>query len=69
MNSVDPRVRELFIHIHRAFDIIEELMLRPPVAPAQQSRPEVRQPPPFPSPPSTPQARQPNNDLDREGLG
>jgi excisionase family DNA binding protein len=54
MSSVDPRVRELFTHVRRVVDIIEELMLRPHAAPVQQNRPEARQLPPSPSPPTIP---------------
>jgi hypothetical protein len=32
MTSVDPRVRELFVHLRRVVDIIEGLMLRPSTA-------------------------------------
>jgi excisionase family DNA binding protein len=49
MSSTDARVRELFTHIRRALDIMEELMHRQSVVPAQQSRPEVRQSPPSPT--------------------
>jgi hypothetical protein len=55
MGVVDPRIRELFAHVRRTIDIIEELVVRPSVAPEQQSRPEARQPPPPQSPPSIPQ--------------
>jgi excisionase family DNA binding protein len=54
MSSVDPRVRELFIHLRRTVDIIEELMLRRAVTPAQQNQPEARQAQPSPSQPSIP---------------
>jgi excisionase family DNA binding protein len=55
MRSVDPRVRELFAHVRRAIDIIEELMLRPSAAPVQEMRAEERVPPPFSSPSAIPQ--------------
>jgi excisionase family DNA binding protein len=54
MSSVDPRVRELFIHLRRTVDIIEELMLRRSVTPAQQNQPEARQAQTSPSQPSIP---------------
>jgi excisionase family DNA binding protein len=50
MSSVDPRVRELFVHLRRAVDIIEELTVRPYEPPVQR-RPGATKPPPPPSPP------------------
>lgn len=44
MSSVDPRVRDLFVHLRKAMDVIEELLLRPVPSPVQQSRPETQLP-------------------------
>lgn len=41
MGSADPRIRELFNHVRRAIDLLEELTLRPPVAPEQPKRREA----------------------------
>jgi excisionase family DNA binding protein len=47
-SSTDPRVREMFIHIRRAVDVLEEL-LKPSLAPVQQPEAQQAQPPPPPS--------------------
>jgi excisionase family DNA binding protein len=52
--SVDPRVRELFVHLRRAVDLIEELVPRLSVASVQQARSELREAHPSPSPPFNP---------------
>jgi excisionase family DNA binding protein len=54
MSSVDPHVRELFNHLRRAVDIIEELMSRSSVVPAQRGRSEPHQAQPSPPPPLNP---------------
>lgn len=54
MSSVEPRVRELFVHLRRAMDVIEELILRSAPSPVQQSRPETRQARPPQEPPLMP---------------
>jgi excisionase family DNA binding protein len=50
MSSVDPRVRELFVHLHRAVDLIEELVPRLSVASVRQGLSESREAHPSPSP-------------------
>jgi excisionase family DNA binding protein len=51
MSSVDPRVRELFVHLRKAMDVIEELMLRSVPSAVQQGRSETQQPQPPREPP------------------
>lgn len=45
MGNADSRIRELFNHVRRATDILEELTLRPPVAPERPKRREAEKPP------------------------
>lgn len=53
MRDTDPRVHELFIHLHQALDALEQMMLRPHW-PTTEPRQEAASEKPAPAAPSIP---------------